>query len=156
MHSTYVTNGFSHIDSRTANIERALVDLDPLLRTYATTWSDTRVSDLREILKKGARLAFTLFGEPCVWQFDWEEENLQAAEMATFEVVEEDPEDDILWKDGRKMNFGRSAHSAARNVFRVVMWPSLLRVINSEGQKVKEEEMEITYKKYLSNFLFSR
>jgi hypothetical protein len=36
MHSMYVRDSFSHFDSCTINIERAINDLGPLLRAYAS------------------------------------------------------------------------------------------------------------------------
>lgn len=74
MHSAYVRDAFSHFDSCTVDIERAINDLDPLLHVYADDSkpaTEERLGDLRDILRDGAKFAFLLFSQPYFWQFDW-------------------------------------------------------------------------------------
>lgn len=75
LYNTYERDAFTLFDSRTANIERAVEDLNPLLRQFAApehTISVQRVEELRSIARKAAHLAFTLFSQPCFWSFDWQ------------------------------------------------------------------------------------
>ncbi|OAG03038.1 uncharacterized protein CC84DRAFT_1166807 [Paraphaeosphaeria sporulosa] len=134
LHATYVTNGFSYFDSRTANIERALRDLNPLLAVYSVTSgaSDaSRLLSLREILRKGARLAFTLFGQPSFWQFDWS----QAVPSSSSQYHHEPRE--FLGKRAPSLN--RNA-SDALNTRNLVIWPALVRVVDGEGARVVRED----------------
>jgi len=66
MHSAYVRDAFSHFDSRTVSIERAINDFDPLLRVYAddSKLAIERLDDLRNILRDDAKFAFLLFSQP--------------------------------------------------------------------------------------------
>ncbi|KAF2502511.1 hypothetical protein BU16DRAFT_521226 [Lophium mytilinum] len=112
MHSTYVRDSFSHFDSRTINIERAINDLDPLLRTYASTNpmdNEARLTDLRDILRQGAKFAFLLFSQPCFWQFDWKEE----------------------------VGKGKGTWAVAMGNGNPVVWPNLMRVMNEEGKRLE-------------------
>ena len=73
MNSAYVCDAFSHFDSRTVNIERAINDLDPFLRVYTDDSKpaiEERLGGLRNILRDGAKFAFLLFSQPYFWQFD--------------------------------------------------------------------------------------
>ena len=77
MHSAYVRDAFSHFNSCTVNIERAINDLDPLLHVYANDSkpaTEERLGDLRDILRDGAKFAFLLFSQPYFWQLDWQSE----------------------------------------------------------------------------------
>lgn len=66
MHSAYVRDAFSHFDSRTVSIERAIKDFDPLLRVYADDSKPAieRLGGLRNILRDDAKFAFLLFSQP--------------------------------------------------------------------------------------------
>ncbi|KAK7192097.1 hypothetical protein PSPO01_01669 [Paraphaeosphaeria sporulosa] len=155
LHATYVTNGFSYFDSRTANIERALRDLNPLLAVYSVTSgaSDaSRLLSLREILRKGARLAFTLFGQPSFWQFDWSQAvpssssqyhhepskcSDSSGECGFATAVNGEAVGEFLGKRAPSLN--RNA-SDALNTRNLVIWPALVRVVDGEGARVVRED----------------
>jgi len=133
-HSLYVRDAFSHFDPRTFNVERALGDLDPLLRRYTSLATDptrdyARLVDLREVLRRGARFAFMLFAQPCFWKFDW-----------TADVTS--PASD---------NAGVRRSSALSQTLELDMaiWPSLVRVMDGEGRKVEGDV--IGRKKYVGD-----
>lgn len=158
MHNTYVTNAFSHVDSRTANVERALKDLEPLLALFAVPAMQGRMEHLRRVLQKGARLAFTLFSEPCVWQFNWDEDRLDAPESA-----DENPFDRMV--RGRKQVWGYDvgrdsvvsigSPDADVDPAKIVVWPALLRIVDDSGQYVGEKESELCAQVYLKHFVRS-
>ena len=109
MHLAYVRDAFSHFDSCTADIERAINDLDALLYVYADDSkpaTEERLGDLRDILRDilwdGAKFAFLLFSQPYFWQFDWQSE--------TADHLSESP----------------------------VVFPSLLRVMDEDGKRFAE------------------
>jgi hypothetical protein len=73
---TYVRNPFSTSDPRQQSIEIALDTLDGILLPFADSRMDNtqRIQNLREILKRAATFAFTLFSQPSTWDFDWQEQ----------------------------------------------------------------------------------
>ncbi|KAJ4367812.1 hypothetical protein N0V86_009648 [Didymella sp. IMI 355093] len=133
LHSTYMEEAFSPLDGRTINIERAIEDLDPLLGAYVSA-DDVkrrrveRVGDLRILLRKGARFAFILFSQPCLWTFDWYHNR------------------EIETSEGQlrpsKVGEFRSNETRSRNarfqlpMSDIVIWPTLLRVVDEKGCKV--------------------
>jgi hypothetical protein len=128
LHSTYMAEAFSPFDGRTINIERAIEDLDPLLGTYAA--SDTarsrgeRTNDLRGVLRKGARFAFLLFSQPCLWTFDWyQNREIEACEGQLRPSKVDDPK-------------GDGGHRFELPLREIVIWPTLLRVVDEKGCKV--------------------
>ncbi|KAH7391022.1 hypothetical protein DE146DRAFT_738494 [Phaeosphaeria sp. MPI-PUGE-AT-0046c] len=149
MHATYVSNGFSYIDSRTANVERALKDLEPLLSLYAIPGSQGRLTDLRFILQKGARLAFTLYGEPCVWQFYWGEDDFDTSDRAEIDPLIKAAREQPLGKDVRRRSVGSNASGANIDLSKVVIWPALLRVVDGAGNLVGEEERVLSAHVYM-------
>lgn len=151
MHETYVTGNFSNFDARGANIERALRDLDPLLEIYAFSDSDTRVSDLREVLRKGARLAFTLFSQPTLFKFDWSstrskknEHNAMACDVA---VPYSSP---ALYSKKIPHNSARRYEVAATSDF--VIWPALLQVLDSDGSESERKVGLVAQKIYWNEY----
>ncbi|KAJ4289116.1 hypothetical protein N0V90_011458 [Kalmusia sp. IMI 367209] len=150
LHSTYVANAFSLFDSRTVNVERALKDLDPLLATYAMPHDgghgkNARLEDLRDVLREGALFAFTLFGQPCFWKFDWQSDRAVAHGKTAAEF---DPE--------RASTIGSVGVAATTSVLltrtEIVVWPNLLRVMDGEGVRLHkhDEGAVIGEKKYLN------
>ncbi|KAF2684244.1 hypothetical protein K458DRAFT_389453 [Lentithecium fluviatile CBS 122367] len=110
-------NAFSHFDSRTINIERALKDLDPLLTIYASPHGagrtdGARVEDLRDVLRRGAKFAFTLSSQPSFWKF--------------------------AWTSDRAIEHGKAEYQHDPEVF-IVRWPSLVRVMDGEGVTLEGE-----------------
>jgi hypothetical protein len=90
MQSTYVRNSFSPTDSRHDNVEKALKVLEGILRPYADSRMDNtkRVQNLREILKRAANFAFTLFSQPSSWDFDWQErQGIQSGSLCIFPAL---------------------------------------------------------------------
>lgn len=156
LHATYVTNGFSYFDSRTANIERALRDLNPLLQVYSISSSPndgSRLHDLRDILRKGARFAFTLFGQPSFWQFDWSgelpNESSQQVEKGKSNSTEISGEYGNMTRvnDDTTVKFlEKSMPSLTRNVSdalntkNLVVWPALMRIVEINGARVLHED----------------
>lgn len=128
MHSTYVANSFSYIDSRTANVERALNDLEPLLGMYAISSTKSRVTGLRNVLQKGANFAFIIFGHPSFWKFDWE-------------VHEE--EEGVNSRQENSESIGTSDQKRS-----IVLWPGLVQVIDGEGTVIENEGNVLTKQKY--------
>jgi hypothetical protein len=123
-----MAEAFSPFDGRTINIERAIEDLDPLLGTYAA--NDTarsrseRIDDLRDVLRRGARFAFLLFSQPCLWTFDWyQNREIEACEGQLRPSKVEDPEGD----GGNRFELPLEE---------IVIWPTLLRVVDEKGCKV--------------------
>ncbi|KAF1949018.1 hypothetical protein CC80DRAFT_281640 [Byssothecium circinans] len=165
LHSTYTTDAFTHFDSRTVNIERALKALDPLLSAYAIPLNrndglqthsrpsqDARLSDLRDVLKLGARFAFTLFSQPSFWKFDW-----------TSDRAIEHGKQESQMNLGRVPNFntavrlvvgtnGAGGHGLTKG--EIVVWPRLVRVMDGEGVKLEDGVDGGVFggKKYLSDF----
>lgn len=151
LHSTYVEDAFSHFDSRTVNMERALQDLDPLLATYATPHDGghgmgTRLNDLREVLRKGAKFAFMLFSQPAFWKFDWKSDRAAAHGKSE---TERDPE-----RAPSIASIGAVATSSIRlTESEIVVWPCLVRAMDEEGVRLEKEGEEgvIGEKKYLAD-----
>lgn len=128
LHTTYVEEAFSPFDGRTINIERAIEDLDPLLSTYAADETpqdrNERVADLRDVLRKGARFAFMLFSQPCLWMFDWyDHREMEACEGQLRLTRADKPQ-------------GDGAHRFELSREEIVIWPTLLRVVDEKGCKV--------------------
>jgi len=152
LHSTYVANAFSHFDSRTINIERALKDLDPLLTTYASPHEagrrdHTRLDHLRDVLRQGAKFAFTLFSQASFWKFDWISDRAVAHGKVEFR------------HDGGASssfdNEGQAAMEPPRlTPTEIVCWPSLVRVMDGEGVELdgKGEGVVFGSKEYLVGF----
>ncbi|KAF2760337.1 hypothetical protein EJ05DRAFT_474223 [Pseudovirgaria hyperparasitica] len=69
-----------------ASIHAALAALQVVLAPYVSSrYSDAdRTSNLEEILKRGARFGWLLFGQPGVWEFRWE---LGAGEVCIFPAL---------------------------------------------------------------------
>lgn len=69
----YGSSTWTASDARTPNISEALQALNAVLRPFADEQRDERdrLQKLEEILKRGARLGFTLFSQPSLWDFDW-------------------------------------------------------------------------------------
>jgi hypothetical protein len=134
------------------NIERAMEDLSPILITYANPHNvgrknNSRIRELRELLQEGAKFAFALFGQPCLWRFDWcENGRIRVGEgqleRSKFPRVEES-----------------AAHSEtqppALSLVEIVIWPRLLRVINAKGRRLVGDGRNTVYgeEKYLDEFL---
>jgi hypothetical protein len=162
LHRTYVTNGFSHFDPRTANIERALRDLDPLLQVYAEIPGSSqmaRLSSLRVILQKGAKLALMLFAQPCFWQFDWS----YSSPLVPLVKVCDDGFDQNLKNTGPEARKDGKSKETVRcsclngyggemaSGLDIVVWPALLRVMDGEGASIPSEERALTKKTTLSD-----
>ncbi|KAF2122284.1 hypothetical protein BDV96DRAFT_141325 [Lophiotrema nucula] len=132
IHATYIKDAFSHFDSRTVNIERALNDLDVLLRCYAVSdeaaRNYARLTDLREVLRRGARFAFTLFGQPSFWKFDWTVGPLTPGNPAS------DGSHESEQRGGVSLLGEGTGQSLALDM---AVWPSLVRVMDGEGRKVE-------------------
>jgi hypothetical protein len=150
LHSTYVGNAFTHFDSRTVNIERALQDLDPLLTAYALPHNvghatDARLVDLRDVLRQGAKFAFTLFSQPSFWKFDWKSDRAIAHGKAE---CQHDPET-FFDKNGEG-----ATEPAKLTAAEIVLWPKLLRVMDGEGAKTQDTGDECPFgdKGYLNDF----
>ena len=149
MHGTYTRDAFSHFDSRTVNIERALNDLDPLLRIYTSddAPNQTRLDDLRMVLKRGAAFAFTLFAQPSFWQLDW------SPPTTNKEQEEENGETEKRFSQGNRQ---RASVEGRVTPEELVIWPALLRVMNGEGQRVEEGQgvkIELGKKQLLMDFI---
>jgi hypothetical protein len=131
MHATYIRDAFSHFDSRTVNIERALNDLDPLLELYASddVSKTIRQDNLRTILKRGATFAFILFAQPSFWQLDW------IGAEGTKEQ-EDSAEEEKQFTQGNRQQASMQDHITPEEL---VIWPALLRVMDGEGQRVGGE-----------------
>ncbi|CAO2653055.1 Nn.00g024660.m01.CDS01 [Neocucurbitaria sp. VM-36] len=150
--SVYVDDAFSPFDGRTVNIERAMEDLGPLLAIYAIPddagrGKGARLSELRNVLRKGAGFAFTLFGQPCLWRFDWYgNREIEAAEGQI---------------EPRNVQvFEKSVGSSATRRFKlslaeVVIWPRLLRITDENGCTTfgKGRGSVVGDKRYLENVL---
>ncbi|KAF1993422.1 hypothetical protein P154DRAFT_589666 [Amniculicola lignicola CBS 123094] len=128
MHSTYVQQAFTHFDSRTINVERALNDIDYLLCTYAVSRGTSseehiRQTELRDVLRAGAKFAFTLFAQPSFWQFDWTPVSDDGGDPDTERCGRRETS---LWRHGISPD--------------PVVWPALVRVRNGEGNEVEGEK----------------
>lgn len=151
LYNTYVADAFSHFDARTANIERALKDLDPLLATYANSHDagygkGARLEDLREVLRTGAKFAFLLFSQPCYWKFEWASD--RAAEHGKVEPQLE---------PHRAASIGGGSLSDAATRLtptEIVVWPRLRRVMDEDGNQLEGdgEGFVLGKKKYLNDF----
>lgn len=138
MYSFYVRDSFSTFDSRTFSIERALNDLDLLLRAYAhppvdSSAVDPRLVDLRQVLQAGARFAFTLFGTADFWFYDW---GFQGPVFNVNRGAFRDPfgergvtsDTDVTDSEGTTPGTGED----------VVVWPALVRLMDGEGRRVRD------------------
>jgi hypothetical protein len=152
LHSTYVADAFSSFDGRTVNIERAMMDLGPLLATYAIPKdagrkTGARLGDLREVLRKGARLAFTLFSQPCFWTFDWySDREIETREGQRKPSNTDIVEDSAICSKNMHITFSLTD---------IVIWPCLRRVVNQDGRRLEGEGDGIVFgkKKYLAQVL---
>ncbi|KAF2245602.1 hypothetical protein BU26DRAFT_71738 [Trematosphaeria pertusa] len=150
LHSTYVADAFLDFDSRTVNIERALKDLDPLLATYAISHDaghgkGARLAELRDLLRKGAKFAFTLFSQPSFWSFDWTSD--RAAEHGKGDGQLESHGTGSVESTGTGTNIASTLVPAE-----IVIWPRLLRVMDGDGVKLEGEGEVFGKKLYLSDF----
>ncbi|KAJ4354210.1 uncharacterized protein N0V89_005944 [Didymosphaeria variabile] len=151
-HTAYIANAFSFFDARTVNIERALKDLNPLIATYALPddaghGKNARLDDLRDVLRHGASFAFTLFGQPCFWRFDWRSERA-VAHGKTETELDPDTASSIA-------SIGVAATSSIRlTTQEIVVWPSLVRIIDEDGVQLsgQDEGMVLGRKKYIDDF----
>lgn len=136
LHTTYADEAFSRFDPRTINIEHAIEDLDPLLAAYAAPGASgrdrsVRTEDLRQLLRKGARLAFLLFSQPCLWTFDYyHNREIEAAEGQLQPRRVERVGMDAADRDDMRFELPLSE---------IVIWPTLLRVVDEKGCKVVGE-----------------
>lgn len=74
LQKTYVENGFTRDDPRTAHIEAALKALMPILNPFVEEGKITTCfEDLEDIFEEAARFGFRLFANPAVHEFDWYE-----------------------------------------------------------------------------------
>ncbi|KAF2746173.1 hypothetical protein M011DRAFT_478552 [Sporormia fimetaria CBS 119925] len=90
MQPNYSRTPFSASDSRLQSIERAIEDLDGVLRPYADSRMDgkQRLHNLREIIKRSANFAFTMFSQPSTWDFDWQKQHgLQSGSICIFPAL---------------------------------------------------------------------
>lgn len=152
-YTAYVTDAFSFFDARTVNIERALKDLDPLLGTYAeahdeSNGRDARLDDLRDVLRTGASLAFTLFGEPSYWKFDWRSDRAIAHGKKDSEP---DPES---FFDTGIADVAETRSTRLTNQ-EIVAWPSIVRVMDEDGVKLEGVDENVFGKKIYLNDLAS-
>ncbi|KAJ4984451.1 hypothetical protein SVAN01_10086 [Stagonosporopsis vannaccii] len=151
LHDVYVDDAFSPFDARTINIERAMEDLGPLLNTYAIPQDagfepGSRVSELRLLIRNGAQFAFVLFSQPCLWSLDWyHNREIEAAEGQL------QPEK-VHAKSGAAR---RESLKFSLPVAEVVVWPSLLRVVDHNGCRIdgKNGGVRCGSKKYLAQVL---
>lgn len=61
-------------DPRHHNIRKLLDELDTVLAPFASVSNNSeRVQNMAELIKRGARFAYTLFTQPTEWDFDWEQ-----------------------------------------------------------------------------------
>jgi hypothetical protein len=71
-HSLYDLDSLSANDHRLAKIQIALRQADMFLAPLASTADhDTRLRNLEEIMKRAARLGWTLFSQPSEFTADW-------------------------------------------------------------------------------------
>jgi len=74
LQNTYVENGFTRNDPRTAHIEAALKSLMPILTPFVEEGkSTTCFENLEDIFEAAARFGFKLFANPAAYEFDWYE-----------------------------------------------------------------------------------
>lgn len=149
-HNTYILNAFAFFDARTVHIERALTDLEPLLATYAkphevSHGKDARLDDLRGVLRLGASFAFTLFGQPCFWNFDWRSDRAIAHGKTE---IEPDPESFLA-----TTAIGIASITSIRlTTDEIVTWPSLVRVMDEDGVQLNGGDIIVLgKKKYLGD-----
>jgi len=83
---TYVENGFTRDDPRTAHIEVALKALMPILKPFVEEGKGTTCfEDLEDILEAAARFGFRLFANPAEYEFDWNENQwFERGELTSF------------------------------------------------------------------------
>lgn len=83
MAGTYDHDALPASDPRQRNI-RDLVDrLDAVLAPLAAP-ADRRRGELEEVVKRGARFAYTLFTQPTEWEFAWERPGRERGEWVVF------------------------------------------------------------------------
>jgi hypothetical protein len=90
MQPSYVRNPFSPSDSRHASIQATLAVLDNVLQPYTDSRMNNgeRKRNLEEVLKRAALFAFTLFSQPSVWEFEWQEEQgVTSGELCIFPAL---------------------------------------------------------------------
>ncbi|KAL5446196.1 hypothetical protein PMIN07_002355 [Paraphaeosphaeria minitans] len=149
-HKAYVADAFTFFDARTVNIERALKDLDPLLATYAKPddvnhGKDARVDDLRDVLRLGASFAFTLFGQPCFWKFDW-----RSGRAIAHGKTETEPDSDSFLST-TTTNVAATT-SIGLTTEEIVAWPSLVRAMDEDGAQLGEcDDTVLGKKKYVGD-----
>lgn len=70
--STYPTSSSAPLNA--ASLQTAVSALDTVLQPYADTNRDSyeRMTKLEEILKRGGKFGWTLFGQISSFDFDWE------------------------------------------------------------------------------------
>lgn len=143
MGAKYATSLFVLTDTRILAIERTLSDLDPFLKHYASSSSGERLSDLRELLQKGARLAFRLFGQPSFWKFDWEAVIPDAELVAESNTRAEHSTVCPLWDD--MLVFGCCDKQLDPSERRV-LWPGLIKMRERDGLVSKNADGVIVEK----------
>ena len=108
MQSVYVRNPFSATDGRLHNIQLAADRLNNILRPYSDPRVDEkqRSQNLEEILKRSALFAFTLFSQPSVWDFDWQDaQDVKSGSLCVFPaLVQVTDENGELMKPARPFN----------------------------------------------------
>lgn len=90
MQPAYVRSAFSAVDPRSQNIKAAVDVLEGILQPYADSRTDNnqRRRNLEEILKRAAIFAFTLFGQPNSWKFDWQDdESFKSGSLCVFPAL---------------------------------------------------------------------
>ena len=136
LRDTYLDEAFSAFDGRTVNIERAIEDLGPLLGTYAIPddagcGRGARVNDLREVLRKGAKFAFTLFSQPCLWSFDWyHNREIETAEGQLQPSKIQKSKSDAEHSESMRFKLPLKE---------IVVWPCLLRVVDADGCRIDDK-----------------
>jgi hypothetical protein len=106
--------------------------------------SDSRLSSLREILQKGARLAFTLFGQPSFWKFDWTYPVLSSVQPDDGDENQPNPDckrSGEMVQPKETTSSLTSSLSDAITTKDIVVWPALLRVMDSEGAWVSKDRV---------------
>ena len=73
--SLYGRDAFGPQDTRLEQVHSVVGDIDTFLAPLADNVDhETRLNNLEEIVKRSARLAWTLFSQPCEFQIDWRDE----------------------------------------------------------------------------------
>ncbi|RMZ68081.1 cell wall integrity and stress response component [Pyrenophora seminiperda CCB06] len=89
LQSSYVRNPFTPSDSRHEAIQTTLATLDSVLQPYADPRmnNEERKRNLEELLKRAALFAFTLFSQPSVWEFEWQDHSVASGELCIFPAL---------------------------------------------------------------------